>query len=496
MDKNESQSPTHEQENAQKIQKAIVRMEQFRQDIYQHFPKRADALMDLVDALAGNTTARSPVELSLNAQFRREYGSVYDGIENLFVVSEPEKAVEERRAQEKHLVHLITGALPQPKQRKFWLFGDDVTPIPRRFAETLADRTYVHQPNTLQGNKPVTVGHDASILAVLPEKEQPTDAPWVVPLNVRRVTSDEKAGLVAAEQIRLVVTDESLPFHNAMCVNVEDSGYSGVPHLGAVADIENLVTVVHLPGNRVVYRQPEPISPDTAAVGHPTWYGKPFKLKDPETWGEPDDVAQTTFTTRRGRTFTIELQGWHDLLRRGTKDVPMYRYPFTLVRARVLGADGKPIHKKEMWLLAIGKRHGELSLVEIWEAYARRYDLEHFFRFGKQRLLLTAFQTPEETHEVNWWQLVQIAYIQLWLSRHLATSLPNPWERYLPQAQNGVASPAATQRGFGRIIRQIGTPAAAPKRRGNSPGRSKGTKMPPRPQLSVVKKAAKQPAAT
>jgi hypothetical protein len=31
--------------------------------------------MDLVDALAGNTTARSPAELSLSALFRREYSS-------------------------------------------------------------------------------------------------------------------------------------------------------------------------------------------------------------------------------------------------------------------------------------------------------------------------------------------------------------------------------------------------------------------------------------
>ena len=496
MDKNAHQSSTHEQEIAHKIQEATAQLEQFRQGLYQHFSKRADALMDLVDTLAGNLTARSPVELSLGVQFRREYSSVYDGIENLFVVADPEKAAEERRAQEKRLAHLIAGTLPQPKQRKFWLFGVDVTPIPRRFAETLADRKYIHQPNTLQGNKPVTIGHDASMLAALPEKEQPTDAPWVVPLIVRRVTSNEKAGQVGAEQIRLVVTDESLPFHKALCVNVEDSGYSGVPHLGAVADIENLVTVVRLPGNRVVYRQPEPIVEGDSAVGHPTWYGKPFKLKDPETWGEPDEVAQTTFTTRGGRTFTVELQGWHDLLRRGKQGIPMYRYPFTLLRARVLDTDGNPIHKRALWLLVIGQRRSELSLVEIWEAYGRRYDLEHFFRFGKQRLLLTAFQTPEETHEENWWQIVQIAYILLWLSRSLATSLPNPWERYLPQTQNGVASPSATQRGFGRVIRQIGTPAAAPKRRGNSLGRSKGAKIPPRPRLEVVKKAAKQLVAT
>lgn len=222
----------------------------------------------------------------------------------------------------------------------------------------------------------------------------------------------------------------------------------------------------------------------------------PSSSKTLRTWGPADEEAQTSFTTRKGRTYTVELQGWHDLVRRGKKDAPMYRHPFTLVRARVLDADGNPIHKRDMWLLVIGKRRSELSLVEIWQAYGKRYDLEHFFRFGKQRLLLTAFQTPEEKHEENWWQIVQLAYVLLWLSRGVAVNLPNPWERYLPQAQNGIASPAATQRGFERIIRQIGTPAAAPKRRGNSPGRRKGTQIPHRERLAVVKKAAKQPVAT
>jgi len=496
MDNNSTQTFTQEQAAAQLLQQAIAQLEQFRQGLYQFFSKRADTLMDLVDALAGNTAARSPAELSLSSLFQREYSSVYDGIENLFVASGPEKAAAERQAHDRQLMRLVAGTLLPPQARKFWLFGIDVTPIPRRFAATLADRKYIHQPNTLQGNKPVTIGHDASVLAALPEKAAPTDAPWIVPLNVRRVTSDEKAGQVAAEQIRLVVTDENLPFHTALCVNAEDSGYSGVPHLGAVADLENLVTVVRLPGNRVVYRQPEPLTEGKQPVGHPTWYGKPWRLKDSETWGPPDETAQTSFTTRKGRTYTVELQGWHDLVRRGKKDVPMYQYPFTLVRARVLDTDGKPIHQHELWLLVIGARRHKLSLVEIWEAYGRRYDLEHFFRFGKQRLLLTAFQTPETESEENWWQLVQLAYVLLWLSRSVASNLPNPWERYLPQIQNRVASPAATQRDFERIIRQIGTPAAQPKRRGNSLGRRKDTRLPPRPRLEVVKKAAKQPAET
>ncbi len=46
--------------------------EQFRAKLYQSFNYRRDTVMDLVDAIAANTTARSPVELSLSPLFRRD----------------------------------------------------------------------------------------------------------------------------------------------------------------------------------------------------------------------------------------------------------------------------------------------------------------------------------------------------------------------------------------------------------------------------------------
>ena len=54
-----------------------AQLEQFREDVYEAFPKRRDTLMDLLDALSSNTTARSVVELCLTPPFRCGYGSVY-----------------------------------------------------------------------------------------------------------------------------------------------------------------------------------------------------------------------------------------------------------------------------------------------------------------------------------------------------------------------------------------------------------------------------------
>ena len=140
----------------------------------------------------------------------------------------------------------------------------------------------------------------------------------------------------------------------------------------------------------------------------------------------------------------------------------------------------------------MGDGRMELSLLDIYQAYLQRYDLEHFFRFGKQKLLLDKFQTPDDQHEENWWRLVALAYLQLWVAKDAVSQLPRPWEQYLPSVINKQITPAMVLRDMSRIITQIGSPAPAPKRRGNSPGRRKGMKLIPRKRQPVLKKGAIQ----
>lgn len=152
----------------------------------------------------------------------------------------------------------------------------------------------------------------------------------------------------------------------------------------------------------------------------------------------------------------------------------MQEYPFTLVKISLYDERNQLVYAKPLWLIVMGERRQELSLKDIYEAYLARYDLEHFFRFAKQKLLLDRYQTPETRHEEQWWQLVHLAYLQLWVAREYASHLPRPWERYLNQMKAKALSPAMVQRSFDRIIRQFGTPARLPQRRGYSPGRFQG----------------------
>ncbi len=48
-----------------------IKSVEFRNDLYDSPDKRADTAMDLIDALSGNQSAASPVQLSLSTLFRR-----------------------------------------------------------------------------------------------------------------------------------------------------------------------------------------------------------------------------------------------------------------------------------------------------------------------------------------------------------------------------------------------------------------------------------------
>jgi hypothetical protein len=465
--------------------KPITQLEQFRLEVYHSFAHRADATMEVLDALTGNTSARSVVELSLTSGFHRTYSSVYAAIGACFTITKPEH----RRRREETLLRLIAAYLAPSQRRKFWLFGMDATAIPRLFARTLPDRGFVHCANPIGGNKPITIGHQYSLLAYLPDKPPGVDPAWLVPLLWRRIATQETEIQVGVAQVAMLLADARLPFHHDLCVQVEDSRYSVAAFLSPMAQHAHLVTITRLRGTRTLYR-PAPPGAAVRQAGHPTWYGQPFDLQDATTWGAPAETVETIYTSRRGRTYTVQIQAWRDLLMRGQRGRPMHMQPFTLLRVRWLDAAGQPVFKRALWLVVVGAHRNELTLLEVQQAYRQRYDLEHFFRFGKQRLLLASFQTPDAEHAANWLQLSQLAYTQLYLSRTLVNSSPRPWERYLPSRPTTVATPTMTQRAFAAIIRPFGTPAAAPKRRGNAPGRAKGTCPGPRPRHPVVKKTA------
>ncbi len=439
----------------------------FRQKVYESFEHRPDALMELLDATASNPNARSVVELSLSPHFHRQYSSVFDAIDNYLFADNPDELTLARRIREAHLINIISSVLPAPvaPTRRFWLFAIDATSVSRQYAPTLEDKTYVYQPNSVAGNKPVTIGHQYSTMAYLPVKEAGCP-PWVVPMLMRRIRSCESETEVAVQALACLFSDEALPWiaSDELVVNVVDSKYGVVYFLFPQAVYPNLLNIARIRANRVLYRLPEPVDPTKRKRGRPKRYGKRFDLKDGNTWGEPDEQEEFEFRSKKGKSYQVVIEAWNDLIMRGKKDMPMHKNPFRLLRVLIFKPNGDLLFTRPMWLIVIGERRNELSLCEIWQSYRQRYDIEHFFRFGKQHLLMADFETNQVEHSENWMALVQLAYVQLFMARKLATNLPRPWERYLPIKNKEVANPTQTQRDFSRIIEEIGTPAKAPQR--------------------------------
>jgi hypothetical protein len=471
------------------IKQLTEKLRQFRETIYNSFEYRADATMDLLDALSSNTSARSVVELSLNPLFRRNYSSVEKSIDQFSASRTTEDEKQQLLKLEKEHLGIITQHLPALKKRQFHLLATDVTPQPRPFAKTLPDRKVVHSPNPTLSNKPIAVGHEYSHIVYLPEKSSPPSPPWVVPLSVRRVSSKENGCAVGVTQLATLINDPHLPFATKLCLHVGDGAYAAVHYLNDNKEHLNLVTVARLRSNRVLYFQPQGV--EEPGKGHPTWYGKALKLKNANHY-QADEECHTTYRSHTGRTFSVRIKAWDNLLMRGKRDCPMHDCPLTLIRIDAFKPNGKPLYRRPLWLVVAGDRRDEITIIDIWLAYAQRYDIEHYFRFGKQRLLMSSFQTPDSQHEENWWHLTMLAYCQLSLAAPLAHKLPRPWEAKNISTSSTLLSPSAVQRDFARIIRQIGTPAKPPKLRGKSNGRRSGVKLLQRKSLPIVFKSKKE----
>ncbi|MGW1617090.1 NF041680 family putative transposase, partial [Streptomyces sp. NPDC002285] len=109
----------------------------------------------------------------------------------------------------------------------------------------------------------------------------------------------------------------------------------------------------------------------------------------------------------------------------------------------------------------------------LWQAFLRRFDLEHTFRMFKQTVGWTAPKLREPAAADRWTCLVIAAHTQLRRARPLAEDLRKPWEQ---PARQGHLPPARVRRGFRRLHGKTPQPAGAPKPSTAGPGRPTGVK--------------------
>lgn len=150
-----------------------------------------------------------------------------------------------------------------------------------------------------------------------------------------------------------------------------------------------------------------------------------------------------------------------------------------------------------MWLCVWGARRLELSAEEIYWAYRNRYDMEHFFRFGKQKLLLDKYQTPDEDHFQNWMEVVNLAYWLLFVGKQEAQHTCRKWQQYDKNYKNRVTNemevtPSQVQLQLSGIILGFEQEDFLPKPQINGKGRQVGQTQPKRKKFPVLRKKKKR----
>ena len=144
----------------------------------------------------------------------------------------------------------------------------------------------------------------------------------------------------------------------------------------------------------------------------------------------------------------------------------------TLIRLQVEHLPGQR-EAKPVWLWTSATGADADQVTRCWQAYLRRFDLEHTVRLFKQTLGWTAPKIRSPQAADRWTWLVIAAHTQLRLARPLAADLRRPWERPLPPDR---LTPGRVRRGFRYLRAKTSCPASAPKPTHPGPGRPPGAK--------------------
>ncbi|HXZ74977.1 MAG TPA: NF041680 family putative transposase [Streptosporangiaceae bacterium] len=432
----------------------------FRRELYWCFSRRPDALAELADAvLCKPDRVHMLAELSLVPECRRGHGAVYD-------------AVNSGRVQIARLRRSLA-ALPFPA----WADGRirlaaDVSNWLRPDAETSPERLFCHTYARGKGNAQMIPGWPYSVIAAL----EPGRTSWTLPLDAVRLGPADDATEVTTRQVREVTQRiiDAGHWHDGDpdILVIFDAGYDLTRLAWLLRDLP-VEVLGRLRSDRVMYFPAPHREPGTN--GRPVRHGAALRLADARTWPEPA-AATSTETTRYG---TARASGWGRLHQRlasraGWEDhdgeLPVIEG--TLIR---LAVDYLPGNRDPdplwLWSSRAGATAEEIN--RCWQAFLRRFDIEHTFRFLKQVLGWTRPKLRDPAAADRWTWLIIACYAQLWLARGLAADIRLPWQRPCPP---GRLTPARVRRGFRNIRQALPDLASAPKPGKPGPGRPPGSK--------------------
>ncbi|MFE9223023.1 transposase, partial [Streptomyces lavendulae] len=355
---------------------ALDVLSRFRVEFYESLYARADVLFELTDSvLCADGPVNTLVELSLTAEHRRGHGALYSALDRGWI--EPTRL---RRA---------LAELPLPKAADGRIvLAVDVSNWLRPDAPTSDNRLFCHVYGRGDRNTDQLIpGWPYSFVAAL----EPGRTSWCRLLDSVRLGPADDATLVTAAQLREVVKRLVIAGHwkpgDPEILIVMDSGYD-IAYLSHSLQDLPVVLLGRLRSDRVMLRDPGPARSGPKG-GRPRRHGGVLTLTKPDTWHHPD-VTTATDTTRYGKAQAMAWDRMHPrLTHRGPwlehaeEELPVLHGTLLRLEVERLPGDRDP---KPVWLWSSAASATPTDVDRWWQAFLRRFDLEHTFRLMKQTL--------------------------------------------------------------------------------------------------------------
>lgn len=259
----------------------------FRARVYRCFTRRPDVLFQLADAITCSVTRVSDIaRLSLEPEQQRGHGGVYDGLNA-------------GRIDHDRFTRALAGTpvptIAGPDGRRGIVLAVDVSNWLRPGAATSPGRAFCHTYARGRGPADMIPGWPYSFIVAL----ESGPASWTAILNFCRLSPDDDATQVSADQLRGVIADLAWAGHwrpgDPDILIVADAGYDLARLTHLTCDLPVVICGRVRSGR--VFHSPAGTHPGR---GRPARHGTRFALNDPTSHHDPIWVTSND-TSRYGR---------------------------------------------------------------------------------------------------------------------------------------------------------------------------------------------------
>jgi hypothetical protein len=323
------------------------------------------------------------------------------------------------------------------------------------------------------------------------------------------------ANEVAIRQIQTILKNEFLPFKEELCLSRSDSVYGKAIYISPLHELDNLVLILRFRGGMKVWFKAE--DGDTQ-IGAPRIYGAKYYLNDVsapkiyhrkgvayEVWQpalceQPaDDEVKTAGVLGNQRKVIFWVKKWKNVLIRSKSGESMKDKPIDMLRIMVLDAQTqKPVFDRPLFVGVCGKRKDEIPSSEVQKQYRERYDVEPYYNFGKNQLLLDKLQTCCDKHLDPWLKIVQLTTWLLFVASDEIGKIDCPvWQKYLPankkveQDETQRLTIAQTQRAIHLVFSTLDKTPFLPLKCKKGKGRKVGDRFIKKKRFNPVRKIKK-----